>query len=137
MALSSPLKAQPKAPDGETLKFNAKQGATEKYSEDKQKNEMINNNKTIAKIMNAEAPNESDDDDSVFINENKPKNANKTLAKHKNEAKFSAQPASANAPSVMLNESNASSSKIKLVAPDAAQNHNSRDLNVQSETVVR
>lgn len=116
-AANSPLKASLKALTTEA----SKQATCKKHDDAKQSSEMKNNNK--ASENNA---NESDDDDSVFINENKPKKTNKTSAKH--------QPASTNASSVLLN---VSSSSAKPVAPAAAQIHNSRDLNVPSETVVR
>lgn len=128
-AANSPRKALSKAPIAETLKVEVKQAENTKLDENKQINEKKNNNKA-ARI---EVPNESDDDDSVFINENKPKKASKTSAKPKTDV----QPASINASSVMLNVANVSSSNIKSIAPAAAQIHSSRDSNVTSETVVR
>lgn len=123
----SPLKALPKAPKLETLKADLKPTEKKKLDESKQ---AANNNKTSSNIA---IVNESDDDDSVFINENKAKKANKTPAK----AKPNVVPVPCDAPSVMLSASNVSSSNIKTLAPAATQNHNSRDLNVKSETVVR
>lgn len=87
---------------------------------------MKNNNKAT----NIEVANESDDDDSVFINENKPKKVNKTSAKHNSDAKSNVHPATCDASSVMLN----------VPVPNgklAAKNLSSRDLTVKSETVVR
>lgn len=136
--VNSPLKALPKAQNKETSKADSKQAAAvTKHDESKHTNEMKNNNKAVSNKANIDIVNESDDDDSVFINENKPKKANKTSAKHDCDTKLSVQPASCNASSVMLSGGNVSSSNIMPVAPVAAQNHNSRDLNVKSETVVR
>lgn len=123
----APNKAPPKAPNNETSKVDVKQASNIKQSD---VGEIKNNNKATLSKPNVAAANESDDDDSVFINENKPKKAIKT-------SKANVQPASNDASSVMLSGSNVSSSNIKPVAPVAAQNHNSRDLNVKSETVVR
>lgn len=116
-AFTSPHKALPKAPKLEAVNIDIKQA-------DK---EIKNNNKAMANI---EVANESDDDDSVFINENKPKKASKTTAKSKGDA----VPAASDASSVMLSNASAASSNIKVAA---AQNPNSRDSNVKSETVVR
>lgn len=140
LAFNSPLKAFPKALNKETSKADSKQAAlVTKQDESKQTNEIKNNNKAASSKANIDLVNESDDDDSVFINENKPKkaSANKTMAKNVCDTMSSVQPASCNASSVMLSGGNVSSSNIKPVAPVAAQNHNSRDLNVKSETVVR
>lgn len=108
-AANSPLKASSKALNTETSKAAGEQS---------QKHEDVakNNNKAASNV------NESDDDDSVFINENKPKKA----SKH--------QPALGNASSVMLS---VAPSSTKPIATAAAQIHNSRDSNVPSETVVR
>lgn len=120
---STPLKALSKAPKVEALITD----------ENKPTDKVKNNNKATSNMAHIEVANESDDDDSVFINENKPKKTIKTSAKHKSVV----QPAPLNAPSVMLLHENVLSSKIKPVAPVAAQIQNSRDLNVHSETVVR
>lgn len=119
-AFASPHKALPKAPKLEAVNIDIKQP-------DNSSKEMKNNNKAMANI---EVANESDDDDSVFINENKPKKASKTSAKSKGDA----VPATADVSSVMLSGASASSSNAKTAA---AQNPNSRDSNVKSETVVR
>lgn len=125
-ATNSPFKALSKAPNIEALKAELKHVTTVKQNIDnKAMSEIKNNNKASSNM----AVNESDDDDSVFINENKPK---KTSGKHKTNA----QPASGDASSAMLSNVNVSSSNIKPVAP-VAQNHNSRDSNVTSETVLR
>lgn len=118
----------------EVSKADAKQHESKQHDESKQTSEMKNNNKTTSSKACNEFANESDDDDSVFINENKPKKANKTTSKHRSNAQLNVQPAACDASSVMLN---ASSSNVKLAAPVAAQNHNSRDLTVTSETVAR
>lgn len=131
--LIAPNKAPPKAPSDEALKVDAKHAANIKMNDAKQSSEMKNNNKATSNKPNVAVVNESDDDDSVFINENKAKKGNKTLAK----TKANVQPAINDASSVMLSGSDVSSLNIKPVAPVAAQNHNSRDLNVKSETVVR
>jgi hypothetical protein len=133
-AKSSPLKALPKAHTIETFKAEPKQPVNVKQEEKLQTNEMKNNNKATKHI---EVVNESEDDDSVFINENKPKKANKASTKHKSGEKTNVEPATANVSSVLLNDANVSSSNGKPVAPLCAQNHNSRDLNVESDRVVR
>lgn len=131
LAKNSPFKVVAKAPKTETSLNVPKQPESNQQYENKQTPEMKNNNKAIASKSNIEVNNmESDDDDSVFINENKPKKANKTSAKSKGDA----QAAACDASSVMLSSANASSSDIK---PAAAQNPSSRDSNVKSETVVR
>lgn len=117
-AFTSPHKAPPKAPKLEAVNIDIKHADNSPIK---------NNNKTMANI---EVANESDEDDSVFINENKPKKASKTPAKSKGDA----VPAAGDASSVMLSNASAPSSSIKVVA---AQNPNSRDSNVKSETVVR
>lgn len=133
-AKNSPFKALPKALLSEAIKVESKQAENVKKEENVQNIDKKNNNKATNRI---EAGVESDDDDSVFINENKPKKGNKTTTKHKNGEKTLAEPAKTNASSVMLNEINVSSSNGKPVAPVAAQIHNSRDLNVESDRVVR
>lgn len=127
MSAKSSPKAYAKAPVVEALKAEVKQAGNVKQGE---KVEKKNNNKATSR----EVANETDDDDSVFINENKPKKAS---VKHKSGEKVNVQPATTNASSVMLNSANVSSSNGKPVAPFATQNHNSRDLNVESERVVR
>lgn len=125
-AFKSPLKALPKAPKLEALKVESKQPENKKQDESKQTSGVKNNNKATTKNANAAVVNESDDDDSVFINENKPKKTSKS----KNDV----VPAPIDASSVMLNNVNVLSSNLKTAA---AQNPSSRDLNVKSETVVR
>lgn len=132
-AKSSPFKAPAKALANEALKVEVKQAGNAKPEEKLQTSEGKNNNKDT--LCN-EAVVESEDD-SVFINENKPKKGNKTSVKHKNGEKTVVEPATSNASSVMLSKANVSSSNGKPVAPFAAQNLNSRDLNVESERVVR
>ncbi|CRK90314.1 CLUMA_CG004110, isoform A [Clunio marinus] len=134
LASKTSFKALPKALVNETLKPDVKQVLDQKQEDDKkQAIVMKNNNKTSPSKANTNVTNESDDDDSVFINENKPKKGNKATTKTSN---LNVLPASLNASSVTLNSLNVSSSNTKAVAPAAAQIHNSRDLNVKSETVV-
>lgn len=126
-AKNSPMKAFSKAPASEALKAEVKQAGIVKHEEKSQTNDAKNNNKATNRI---EVANESDDDDSVFINENKPKKSSKALTKHKTGEKV-------NVSSVMLSGANVSSLKGKAAPFTVPQNHNSRDLNVESERVVR
>lgn len=134
-ATNSPMKASIKAPQKEFTNHEALKQSSIKHPQNKlldeckqQTNEARNNNKPTASAT----VNDSDDDDSVFINDNKSK---KTTNKPENTTKHSKNDGTS---SVMLQNAKQSSSlNAKTVAPAPAQNHlNSRDLNLQSETVV-
>lgn len=131
LTLASPIKA---AKD-EAIKA----GSYLKHDDSHKKKafERKNNNKASSSMALVDTLNESDDDDSVFINENKPKKASKTLIKHKNDASLNVEPVWSNVPSAALSVSNVSSLQIKSVVPVGAQNHVSRYMNFKSETVVR
>lgn len=133
----TPKKVLPKAANCETFKAVSKQTVTLKQEESKGSDEIKNNNKALSNMALADVVNESDDDDSVFINENKPKKASKTLLKHKSDGKLSIKP-STNVSSANNVSSLTLATNIKSMDPVAAQNHiSSRDSNAKSETVVR
>lgn len=140
LVLNSTVKAFPKSASDETLKAGSKQtkNLSIKNNVVKDAGETKNIHKGCASnISLVDAVNESDDDDSVFINENKPKKSNATLVKHKSDVNLSIKPALSNVSSVMLNDSNDSALNVQPVVSIAAKNPISRELNVTSETVIR
>jgi hypothetical protein len=115
VSTQSSFKSPQKAPSIETLKSGVKQSQNIKVE---QSADVKNNNKNISSAAVIENVNESDDD-SVFINESKQKKA--------------ASANDANDVSSVICSNAAETLNAKVVS----QIHNSRELNVQSETAVR
>ena len=131
---SSPTKICLKASNDEIIKTYSDKPVNTKQGERVETSEVENNNKDLSNIV--DVLNESDDDDSVFINENKPKKKIKSLTKNKIKTNLSVTPASSNVlPSVLLSDINVSSLKNKLLDSDTP--HISHDLNLKSGTVER